>query len=89
MHAEILLVLLVMVLGCAACVLGVLYALGRVIAFGGRTLFRAVAPGRARRQRAGAPQRSAGPTCPRPECRHTDPRDGRFCAMCGAPLAPS
>ena len=84
-------VLLVMVLGCAACVLGVLYALGRVIAFGGRTLFRAVAPGRARwqRARAGAPGRSDGLTCPRPACRHTDSRDGRFCAMCGAPLAPS
>ena len=88
MHADLLLFLLVMVLGCAAFVFGILYLLCRVIGIVGRSLFGAVRPRPADRSRADQVRGANAMVCPRADCRNVEYRDARFCSHCGTRFDP-
>jgi len=87
MHGEILLVVLILTIGCAAFFFSMVYVLGRVIAFlvrGFVGLFRPrFAAGRRRFAPGGGPVR----VCPREQCRKIEGRPARFCGQCGARLS--
>jgi len=86
MHGGVLVVLLILIFGCAAFFFGVIYMICRALAWVGRGLWgMAGAPAR----RPGDPTR-IGPrnVCTRDGCRRVENRHGaRFCSRCGAPLA--
>lgn len=89
MQGDALLLILVMVFGCAAFFFGVIYLIGRALAWCGRGfvgVFRSAPSGK----QAGS---DLGPgrqlVCPREECRREEDRpDARYCSQCGAPLRP-
>ena len=86
MTGDVLLLLLVMVLGCAAFVFGILYLFCHLLGVVGRGIF-----GIFRRRRACGGQTGQGRVsreivCPRKECRHVDYRNARFCSQCGQRL---
>ncbi len=91
MHGELPILVLVLIFGCAAFFFGVVYLIGRAIAWVAKSLASLVgwtcdpstAPSRL--ERVGKSRRRA---CPRPGCRRVEYRHGaRFCSQCGSPLA--
>ena len=86
MHGDLLLVLLICVLGCAAFLVGVAYCIGWVFLEVGRAFLRliGVAP-TPRPERAGVG--AAMPRmCPRSRCQAVEYRPARFCSRCGTKL---
>lgn len=83
---------LLVVLGLAALIFGIIYTVLRLIGSAlcgvGRLLTGRVKEGRAVSVRVGhAPAASNGPrVCPRPACRHVEYRAARYCAHCGHPM---
>ena len=92
MPGDLLFVVLILVLGCAAFFFGVIYILCQGVAWiwnGVAGVFRSP-PGssdasgrRVRRARRGGPL-----TCPRPECGRVERRPARYCSQCGTRLTP-
>ena len=83
----VIVVVFMLVVGCAAFLFGILYLIGRLISGVGRCMMRAVRPGR--RQNAGTPvaRRSRIQVCPREQCQKVENRrDARFCSQCGTRL---
>lgn len=84
MHADIALVLLVIVFGCAAFLFGLVYIVGGIVMTVGRGIFGMFRP---HRLRSGCGVRVSGfsdataSTCPK--CHHIDARGGRYCSRCG------
>lgn len=83
MHGDLLLVALVLVLGCAAFFVGVIYLACSFLAFIGRSLLglarpRGTASGRC------ATGLGRGRICPCERCRKVEHRAARFCSQCGA-----
>jgi hypothetical protein len=86
MHADVVVLILVLVLGCAAFIFGILYVIGRLIGGIGRgviSIFRSSRPG-ASAQRFNPCRKMR--VCPRPECRKIENRDALYCSQCGARL---
>jgi hypothetical protein len=90
MHGELPILVLILIFGCAAFFFGVVYLIGRAIAWLAKSLASlvgwscdsAVAPGRPARM--GAQQRRV---CPRSGCHRVEYRHGaRYCSQCGARL---
>ena len=85
MVADPLLILFILVFGCAAFFLGLFYLVGQVLGFFGRGICRLL--------RGGSPQ---GPSsslspgsalvCPRASCGHLERRVARYCSQCGTRL---
>ena len=89
MHGDALLLILVMVFGCAAFFFGVIYLVFRVFAWFGRGfvgVFRTAPP----KEPVGGPhRRRALLVCPREECQRVEGRrDARYCSQCGVSLRP-
>ena len=88
MHGDALVVVLILIFGCAAFFFGLIYALGRCFAWMGRGvtgLFRPRRPGDPRSQ---PPRRTRPGVCPNEKCRHVEYRRGaRYCGQCGASLS--
>ncbi len=86
MHGDFLLLVLLMVFGCAAFFFGVIYLFCRLFGWVGRGMLSAVRPG--------APENRAGTTqervCLRSGCRRVEYRpEARYCSQCGAPFTQS
>ena len=85
MHGDLLIVVLILVLGCAAFFIGVIHLACRLIGSLGRSFLGLIHP------RAGDRRPSAGPfgrarMCPRESCHKVEYRPARFCSQCGARL---
>jgi len=88
MHGDLLLVVLILVFGCAAFLFGLVYVVWCVVGTVGRGMWSLVRP----RRHVGNPVCRGGRTfgravyCPRPNCRKAEYRNARFCSQCGATL---
>ncbi len=80
----VIVVVFMLVVGCAAFLFGILYLLGRLIGGVGRCMMRIVRPGPG--EAAGA-RASTMQVCPCEQCRKSESRsDARFCSRCGTRL---
>ena len=81
---DILLVGLVLMVGCAAFIFGVIYLFFSMFAMAGRGLVALMWP----RRRSTVSDGTLGPsqTCPNPKCRAVEYRAARFCGHCGTEL---
>jgi len=84
MQVDVIVILLIVVFGCAAFLFGVFYLVGHVVYSVWRGLVNLVRPGRASRHGVTAEARQR--ICPRRGCRKIEHRDARFCSQCGSPL---
>lgn len=85
MHGEVVVIVLVLVVGCAAFLFGVLYLVSQLFVGIGRGLMSLIRP-RSSNQAAGPVRGMAGRMCPNPRCRKTEYRKARYCSQCGARL---
>ncbi len=87
MHGDALIIVLVLIFGCAAFFFGLIYAACRLITWmaGGLWgVFRPQGPRAAIASRAGG---GSARTCSRYRCRKVEcRREARYCSQCGAPL---
>ncbi len=83
MHADVVVFILVLLVGCAALLFGVLYLIVRALGGVGRGVLSMFGPsgasGRTMRGRRAL-------VCPRPQCRKVEYRDARYCSQCGERL---
>ena len=84
MHVEV--VLLLMILGWAAFLFGILYFFCYVIGVVGRGVFGAFKRRPVNGRRTGPVEGARMLVCPRADCRTVEVRDARFCSRCGTPL---
>ena len=86
MHADVVVLILILVLGCAAFLFAVLYVIGRFVGGiwqGLVSIFRPTRRGVSGR----SPYTSRAPRiCSRLECRKIEYRDALYCSQCGARL---
>jgi hypothetical protein len=86
MHGDFLIVLLLMVVGCAALLFGIVYMFCQFFARIGRGLLGVIAPGRVAGAdgwggRCGRPR-----VCPNDRCRKVEHRPASYCSQCGTRL---
>ena len=86
MHGDLLLVALVLVLGCAAFFVGVIYLACSFLAFVGRSVLGLAKPRGAASGRT-AHRRSRWTICPRDGCGKVECRAARYCGQCGMRLS--
>lgn len=86
MHGDVLLVILILVFGCAAFLFGVIYVICQVLAWIGRGLFGIFMPRRSAGEPGAASGHRGGRVCPRAGCGKVEYRDARYCSQCGMPL---
>lgn len=85
MHGDLLLLVLMLVFGCAAFLFGLVYVVWCVVGTVGRGMWSLLRPWRpVRTERARTFGRAV--YCPRLNCRKVEYRNARFCSQCGAPL---
>lgn len=85
MHAEILIVLAILIFGCAAFLLGTFYLVCQLCSLVWRGMVGLVRPAKGDTHDSWPPEESAR-VCPNPTCQHIEFRDARFCSACGARL---
>lgn len=91
MHGEVILIVFLLVFGCAALIFGVIYVVGQMLSGIGRILLRLVRPvssltktGPATASPQAATVIPAGPVaCPNPRCRKIEIRTASYCSQCG------
>ncbi len=85
MHIDIGVMLLVLVLGCAAFFFGILYAIARLLGAVRHAILSLLWP---KRRPAATSRASNGHTrlCSREQCRHAEHREAVYCSQCGALL---
>ena len=86
MQVDIVVLGLVVLLGCAALLFGVLYALGRVLGTAGRSILSVFGVRPTRTAEGRTVDLGGGRVCPRSECRKVEYRNARYCSQCGADL---
>jgi len=87
MHGDLLLILVVLIFGCAAFLFGVVYIVCSAVGFVGRGLMSIVRPRTGRFICGGASVRLGPPSiCPRENCRKIEHRRASFCSRCGTRL---
>ena len=88
MPGDWLLVVLILVFGCAAFLFGLVYVVWCVVGMVGRGMWSLVRPGRSVGGPACREIRTFGRAmyCPRPNCRKVEYRNARYCSQCGATL---
>lgn len=86
MHGDLLLVVLILVFGCAAFLFGVIYLVCSIIGFVGRGVFRVLRPTRRRMDLEGGARHPKTLVCSRAHCRKVEHREASYCSQCGAPL---
>ena len=86
MHGDLLLVVLILVFGCAAFLFGLVYVVGCVVSAVGRGMWTLIHPSRCSGPPAPARKLSRPLRCPRVNCRKVEYRNARFCSQCGAPM---
>ena len=83
MHGNLVIVVLLVVLGCAALGFGVVYLCFRLVAGLGRGCVRLFRPGSDRSELPSDAEPGHPRMCPNLRCRKIDIRSGRFCSQCG------
>ena len=78
-------VVFILIIGCAAFLFGVLYVFGRVIGAVGHSVA-SIMKGRPGKAPPSRPPGGETLICSREQCRKIEYRNGRFCSQCGAPL---
>ena len=86
MHGDVLLVVAILVCGCAAFLFGVIYFVFSVVGFVGRGVFGLFRPHRPPSGRRLMAKSATTLKCPREQCRKVEHRDAEYCSQCGAPL---
>ncbi len=86
MHGEILLVVLILTLGCAAFFFCVVYVFCRFLAWMGRGALGLFTRPRRKAVRVRVVENGPYRICPREQCRKVERRPARFCSRCGARL---
>ena len=81
MTGDALVIILILVLGIAALLFGLLYVIARAFGEVGKGFFAVL-----RGPRDGRGQRPRVRVCSREQCGKTEVREGRYCSQCGAPL---
>jgi len=86
MHADLLLVLLVIVFGCAAFLFGLVYIVGSLVGAIGRGFWGLLRPTRRSTGgcASGTPEAARRRAHVCPSCRNVEVRTARFCPRCGA-----
>ena len=84
MHGEVLAFLLLLTIGCAAFLYGVVWLVARCVAIVGGAFLSMLGLGSRHRSSANAREVRV---CTNPRCRRIEIRAGRYCASCGAPLS--
>ncbi len=84
MHGDLLLVVGILIFGCAAFLFGVCYLLWSGIEFIGTRLVRLGRP-----RQKGEAERTIALRCPRERCGSVEHRRATFCSQCGARLVSS
>lgn len=87
MHGDVVVIVLLLVCGCAAFLFGVIYLACQLFLGIGRGLMSMVSPGRAHRARTGGGRAGPGLACPNPHCRKAERRPARYCSQCGTSLS--
>ena len=85
MHGDLLIVVGILILGCAAFLFGVVYAVCSAIKMVARGMFFALFP-RQRHSTGRQGLRRGALICPQPNCRRIEHRPAKFCARCGTAL---
>ena len=87
MHGDALIIVLVLIFGCAAFFFGLIYAACRLIAWMAGGLWGVFRP-KGRRGAVASPVRGGSArSCSRDRCRKVEyRREARYCSQCGAPL---
>ena len=87
MHAEALVIVLVLIFGCAAFFFGVICLIWRAMAWVGRGVLSIVRPSSGGGGRAPARMAPTVRICPQEHCRRVDYRgEARYCSQCGSPM---
>jgi len=86
MHGDVLLVILILIFGCAAFLFGVIYAICQFVAWIARGLFGIFIPRRSAAASDSPTHGRQGRICPREGCGKVEYRNARFCSQCGRPL---
>ena len=88
MPADVLIVVVfILVFGCAAFLFGLLYMIYRLISGVGRSMIQTLRPTRKANLDGPLTATSKQRVCPRQRCRKPEYRgEARFCSQCGAPL---
>ena len=86
MHGDLLLVVLILVFGCAAFLFGLVYVVGCVVSAVGRGMWTLVRPWRRGGTAENVRTFSRPLRCSRVNCRKVEYRNARFCSQCGARL---
>jgi|CXWL01.1.fsa_nt_gi hypothetical protein len=81
---DLLLVGVVLVLGCAAFFVGVMYLIGSFLTFVGRGILAFVFPHRRMVKRS--PFLGRNRVCPNPKCGEVESRSARYCGHCGTEM---
>lgn len=88
MHADALVIVLVLVFGCAAFLFGVICLIWRAMVWVGRGVLSIGRPSSGRGVRAPARMAPAVRICPRELCRRVEyRREACYCSQCGSPMA--
>ena len=88
MHVDALVIILVLVLGCAAFIFGVISLAWQALAWVGRGALGTVRPRRGGNTPPAGMTVRGGRVCPRPECRRVEKRrEARYCSQCGSPMS--
>ncbi len=83
----VIVVVFMLLVGCAAFLFGILYLLARLIGGVGRCMMRMVGLGRRQNPNGPVPPTSRIQVCPREHCGEKEYRtEARFCSQCGTPL---
>ena len=86
MHGEVLLVILILVFGWAACLFGVIYFVVRLVSLLGRKVLGVFKPDPLTSVPGQSMVGARRSICSRELCRKVEYRDARYCSQCGAPL---
>lgn len=86
MPGDWLLVVLILVFGCAAFLFGLVYVVWCVVGAVGRGMWSLVRPGRSVETVGRGRTFGRAVYCQRLNCRKVEYRNARFCSQCGAPL---
>lgn len=87
MQGDFLIVLLLVVVGCAALLFGVIYMFCQFFARIGRGLVGIIAPGRSAGSDGQVRRCSRPQVCQNKRCRKIEYRAARFCSQCGTRLS--
>lgn len=87
MQVDALVIILVLILGCAAFLFGVISLIWQILAWVGRGMVSTIRPRPAGKASPAAPMLRSRRVCPRLECRRVEKRrEARYCSQCGSPM---